>query len=128
CVLWLDEVEKAVGGHSSSSHTDGGTTLAMVGTLLTWMQEHKSSVLVIATCNDYNKLPTEMVRAGRFDEKFFLDLPNRKEREAIAEVHLRILKCEVGFADSIAEMCEDWTGAEIEQLIKSAARRTNRKL
>ena len=128
CVLWLDEVEKAVGGHSSSSHTDGGTTLSMVGTLLTWMQEHTTSVLTVATCNDHLKLPTEMLRAGRFDEKFFLDLPSRKEREAVAKVHLEILKCDVNFADTVAEMCADWTPAEMEQLIKSAARRTGRKL
>lgn len=128
CVLWLDEVEKAVGGHSSSSHLDGGTTLAMVGTLLTWMQEHKTSVLVVATCNDYEKLPSEMTRAGRFDEKFFLDLPSKKEREDIATVHLKLLGCDLMMADAISEMAEDWTGAEIEQLIKSAARRTKRKL
>lgn len=128
CVLWLDEIEKAVGGHSSSAATDGGTTLAMVGTLLTWMQEHTSPVLVVATCNDYAKLPAEMTRAGRFDEKFFLDLPSRKEREAIAAVHLRALKCEEMLADAVADMTEDWTGAEIEQLIKSGARQTNRNL
>ena len=128
CVLWLDEIEKAVGGHSSSAATDGGTTLAMVGTLLTWMQEHTSPVMVVATCNDYAKLPAEMTRAGRFDEKFFLDLPSRHEREEIAKVHLGALKCDINFADAIAEMAEDWTGAEIEQLIKSAARRTGRKL
>jgi SpoVK/Ycf46/Vps4 family AAA+-type ATPase len=128
CVLWLDEIEKAVGGHASSAATDGGTTLAMVGTLLTWMQEHTSPVLVIATCNDYAKLPPEMTRAGRFDEKFFLDLPSSKEREGIATVHLKALSCEVGWADAIASMAEDWTGAEIEQLIKSTARQTKRKL
>jgi hypothetical protein len=128
CVLWLDEVEKAVGGHSSSSHTDGGTTLSMVGTLLTWMQEHTTSVLTVATCNDHLKLPTEMLRAGRFDEKFFLDLPSRKEREEVAKVHLTILSCDLNWADTIAEMCDDFTPAEIEQLIKSAARRTGRKL
>lgn len=128
CVLWLDELEKAVGGHSSSSHTDGGTTLAMVGTLLTWMQEHRSSVLTLATCNDHTKLPQEMLRAGRFDEKFFLDLPSQKEREAVAKIHLELLGCKVDWADAIAEMTEDWTPAEIEQLIKSSARRTKRNI
>jgi hypothetical protein len=59
CVLWLDEIEKAVGGYSSSAATDGGTTLSMVGTLIIWMQEHKSPVTVVATCNDYTKLPPE---------------------------------------------------------------------
>jgi hypothetical protein len=126
CVLWLDEIEKAVGGHSSSAATDGGTTLAMVGTLLTWMQEHTSPVLVVATCNDYSKLPAEMTRAGRFDERFFLDLPSRHEREEIARVHLKLLKCNEDLADMVAEITDNWTGAEIEQLIKSAARQTNR--
>ena len=128
CVLWLDEIEKAVGGHSSSANTDGGTTLAMVGTLLTWMQEHKSPVTVVATCNDYAKLPAEMTRAGRFDEKFFLDLPSRHEREEIAKIHLNLLGCKDGFADVIADTCDEWTGAEIEQLIKSAARQSKREL
>ena len=128
CVLWLDEIEKAVGGHASSAATDGGTTLAMVGTLLTWMQEHTSPVLVVATCNDYAKLPSEMTRAGRFDEKFFLDLPSAHEREEIAKVHLKLLKCDLMWADAIANMTEDWTGAEILQLIKSTARQTKREL
>lgn len=128
CVLWLDEIEKAVGGHSSSSQTDGGTTLAMVGTLLTWMQEHTTPVLVMATCNDYEKLPVEMTRAGRFDEKFFLDLPSTGEREEIAKIHLKLLGCEENWADAIAEMTDSWTGAEIEMLIKSAARRSRRNV
>lgn len=128
CVLWLDELEKAVGGYSSSGHTDGGTTLSMVGTLLTWMQEHKTSVLTVATCNDHTKLPIEMLRAGRFDEKFFLDLPSLREREEVAAIHLKALGCETMLADSVAELTDEWTPAEIEQLIKSAARRTNRKI
>jgi hypothetical protein len=128
CILWLDEVEKAVGGHQSSAAVDGGTTLAMIGTFLTWQQEHLSPVTTVATCNDYAKLPAEMTRAGRFDERFFLDLPSRNEREEIAKVHLDELHCDINLADAIAEMAEDWTGAEIEQLIKSTARQTQRKL
>lgn len=128
CVLWIDEIEKAVGGYSSSGATDGGTTLAMVGTLLTWMQEHTSAVMVVATCNDFSKLPPEMTRAGRFDERFFLDLPSDHEREEIALVHLKALKCDEKHAKDIVKLTPDWTGAEVEQLIKSAARRTNRKL
>ena len=128
CVLWLDEIEKAVGGYASSSQTDGGTTLAMVGTLLTWMQEHTSPVMVVATCNDYAKLPPELTRAGRFDERFFLDLPTDAERIQIAAIHLARLKCTTSVAPTIAKMTPDWTGAEIEQLIKSTARRTARKL
>jgi SpoVK/Ycf46/Vps4 family AAA+-type ATPase len=124
----MDEIEKAVGGHSSSGHTDGGVTLGMLGTVLTWMQEHESPVTVIATCNDYSKLPAELTRAGRFDERFFLDLPSQSEREGVALVHLERLRCSVSFADAISAMTNEWTPAEIEQLVKSAARRTKREL
>ncbi|RMH37670.1 MAG: AAA family ATPase [Nitrospirae bacterium] len=89
CVLWLDEIEKAIGGHASSAATDSGVTLGMVGTLLTWMQEFTGQVLVMATCNDYQKLPAEFTRAGRFDERFFVDLPSEDERYEIAMIHLR---------------------------------------
>ena len=130
CVLWLDEIEKGVGGFASSGQTDGGTTAAMVGTLLTWMQEHTSPVIVVATCNDYSKLPPELTRAGRFDERFFLDLPTSTERAAIAQVHIARLNCNVANDDaaSIPALTRDWTGAEIEQLIKSAARQTARQI
>ena len=127
-ICWIDEIEKGVGGFASSAHTDSGVTLGMVGALLTWMQEHTSPVIVIATCNDYQKLPAELTRAGRFDERFFVDLPTRNERTAIANVHLNRFNCPSAFlADSISEMTDGWTGAEIEQLVKSAARRTNRQ-
>jgi len=129
CVLWLDEVEKAIGGYASSAQSDAGTTLGMVGSLLTWMQEHTSPVLVVATCNDYAKLPPELTRAGRFDERFFLDLPAPQERAAIARVHLSRLGCDHdGLPGAVSEMTADWTGAEIEQLIRSAARRTGRRI
>lgn len=126
CVLWIDEIEKGVGGYASSAQTDGGTTLGMIGHLLTWLQEHTSPVLVVATCNDYSKLPPELTRAGRFDESFFIDIPNYAERAEIAAVHLR----RFGIADPIfpariAAAAQDFTGAEIEQLVKSAARRSN---
>lgn len=128
-VLWIDEVEKAVGGYQSSASTDGGTTLGMVGALLTWLQEHTSPVLVVATCNDFHKLPPELSRAGRMDERWFLDLPPASEREEIAGIHLRKLGVEVdGLPKKIAEIAEDFTGAEIEQLVKSTARRTGRKI
>jgi hypothetical protein len=127
CVLWLDEIEKAVGGYASSAQSDGGTTLGMVGALLTWMQEHTSPVIVLATCNDYSKLPAELTRAGRFDERFFVDLPSQVERAEIASVHLnKYIDKAAGlcFSSAIADITNDWTGAEIEQLIKSAARRS----
>jgi ATP-dependent 26S proteasome regulatory subunit len=128
CVLWLDEIEKGVGGYASSAHTDSGVTLGMVGALLTWMQEHATPVTVVATCNDYTKLPPELTRAGRFDERFFVDLPSAIEREEIARVHLTRFSGDPVLAEFIASITDDWTGAEIEQLIKSAARRTKRQI
>jgi len=129
CVLALDEIEKAVGGFASSAATDSGTTLGMVGALLTWLQEHKSQVITVATCNDYSALPPELTRAGRFDERFFVDLPESDERAEIAAVHLRKYGCEPdGHAARIAALSDGWTGAEIEQLVRSAARRTRRQI
>lgn len=129
CVLVIDEIEKAVGGYASSAATDSGTTLGMVGALLTWLQEHRSQVVTVATCNDYSALPPELTRAGRFDERFFVDLPLLDERAEIAAVHLRKLGCEPdGHAARIADLSDGWTGAEIEQLVRSAARRTRRAI
>jgi hypothetical protein len=129
CVLWLDEIEKAVGGYRSSAQTDSGVTLGMVGALLTWMQERTSRVLVVATCNDYAALPPELTRAGRFDERFFVDLPTSAERREIAEVHLRRYGVTPdGHTARIADLSDGWTGAEIEALVRSAARRTRRQI
>ena len=128
CVLWEDEIEKAVGGYASSAQTDGGTTMAMVGSHLTWLQEHTSPVLVVATCNDFSKLPPELTRAGRFDERFFLDLPIDSEREQIGKIHLKRLGCKQENLTQIVSTSAEWTGGEIEQLIKSAARRTQRNI
>ncbi len=141
CVLWLDELEKGIGGYQSSAQTDSGVTLGMVGSLLTWQQEHTSPVLTIATVNDHAKLPAELTRAGRFDESFFVDIPNRAEREHIACIHLARFGCVAqsdqnvessdnaapALSSHIAELSQGWTGAEIEQLVKSAARRANRR-
>lgn len=127
-VVWLDEVEKAVGGYASSARTDSGVTLGLVGALLTWMQERKSQTVVVATCNDYSALPPELTRAGRFDERFFVDLPTRVEREEIAAVHLRRFGANGECACTLATLSEGWTGAEIEQCVLSAARRTRRAI
>ena len=77
CVLWVDEVEKGLGGIQSSNYTDGGVTNRVFGTLLTWMQEKTSQVFVVVTANNVESIPPEFMRAGRFDEIFFLDLPDR---------------------------------------------------
>jgi hypothetical protein len=129
-VCWLDELEKAVGGYASSARTDSGVTLGLVGALLTWMQERDSQVIVVATCNDYAALPPELTRAGRFDERFFVDLPSLSERREIASVHIR--RYAAGEIDALAGVVADlsagWTGAEIEQCVLSAARRTRRQI
>lgn len=127
CVLWIDEIEKAVGGFKSSAATDGGTTLGMVGHLLTWLQEHRQPIFTVATCNDYNALPPELTRAGRFDERWVVDLPTVDERKAIAVVHLNRLDCSTELAETIAQRTDGFTGAEIEQLVKSAARLSGRR-
>ncbi|HMS54331.1 MAG TPA: AAA family ATPase, partial [Fimbriimonadaceae bacterium] len=83
CVLWADELEKGFAGTSGSGVSDGGTTARVFATFLTWMQEKTAPVFLIATANDVSKLPPEMLRKGRFDEVFFVDLPDREEREQI---------------------------------------------
>lgn len=126
CVLGLDELEKGVGGYASSAVTDSGVTLGMVGQLLTWMQENTSPVLVVGTCNDFGKLPVELVR--RFDEVWFLDLPNLPERREIAEVHLLAVKCKYNAAtlDAVANHTSGFTGSEIRKLVLSLARQGKR--
>jgi len=89
CVLWIDEIEKAFGGVSGSSGmTDGGTTARIFGSFLTWLAEKNAPVFVIATANDIKRLPPELLRKGRFDEIFFVDLPNRDERRDIFYIQL----------------------------------------
>ena len=122
CVVWLDELEKGLAGLQSSGQTDSGVTARVFGTLLTWMAEKKSPVYIIATCNDISALPAEMVRKGRFDEIWFVNLPNQIERCAIFEIHLAKRnrdpkKFDIG---KLAMMADKFTGAEIEESINSA--------
>ena len=86
CILWVDEIDKAFAGAQSSG--DSGTTSRVLATFITWLSEKVSPVFVVATANDIGMIPPEIVRKGRFDEMFFLDLPNKKERELIFQVHL----------------------------------------
>src|ERR1017187_7887187 len=86
CCLWIDEVEKGFSGTKSSNATDGGTSSRVFGTFLSWMQDKNAPVFVVATANDVSQLPPEMLRKGRWDELFFVDLPNQAEREAIWEI------------------------------------------
>ncbi len=118
CVLWIDEIEKGL----AVSDSDGGTSRRMLGTLLTWMAEHRSRVFIAATANDISILPPELVRKGRFDEIFFVDLPDEKTRAEILAIHFqrRELKPQLYPLDDIARATEGFSGAELEHLVVAA--------
>jgi SpoVK/Ycf46/Vps4 family AAA+-type ATPase len=120
-ILWIDEIEKGFASAASQS-VDGGLSKRMFGTLLTWMQEHTAPVFLIATANDIEALPPELLRKGRFDEIFFIDLPNLEARAQIFAVHLKKRKREVKKFDlpALAAAADGYSGAEIEQSIISA--------
>lgn len=122
CVLWIDEIEKALSGARSSGRTDGGTTSRVLGTFLTWMQEKTSPVFVVATANDHEAIPAEFLRAGRFDEIFFVDLPNRNERVEIFAVLLRLknYKPDEFNLELLADSSKEYSGAEMEKAIENA--------
>lgn len=124
CVLWIDEIEKGLSGSQSSGRTDGGTSARVFGTFLTWMQEKKEPVFVVATANDISSLPPELLRKGRFDEIFFVDLPSAKERENIFAIHLknkgRDYKTLGLDMDKIVKASEGFSGAEIEEVVNEA--------
>ncbi|MCH8551494.1 MAG: AAA family ATPase [Natronospirillum sp.] len=124
CVLWMDEIEKGI----AVGDQDGGVSRRMLGTLLTWMAERSSRVLLVATSNDIRQLPPELVRKGRLDELFFVDLPSPAVRGDIFRIHLE--KREVDTSgldlDRLAEASEGFTGAEIEAAVISALHRCHR--
>ena len=123
CVLWVDEIDKAFAGSQSSG--DSGTTSRVLATFITWLSEKSSPVFVVATANNIDWIPPEILRKGRFDEMFFLNLPTREEREAIFEVHLKKHR-----PDSIqnfqlpllGQLSKEFSGAEIEQVVIEAMR------
>jgi SpoVK/Ycf46/Vps4 family AAA+-type ATPase len=121
CVLWVDEIDKAFGALTGGS-TDSGTSHRVLGTFLTWLAEKKSAVFVIATANNIKVLPPELLRKGRFDDIFFLDLPNDEERQEIFALHLGRRGRDVAAFDlaGLVEASEGFSGAEIEQAIISA--------
>jgi AAA+ superfamily predicted ATPase len=121
CILWIDEVEKALAGAGSSSYTDGGTAARVFATIATWLQEKKTPVFVIATANTIGSSPPELVRKGRWDEVFFLDLPGFQERCDILRIHLeKYGRDPEGFeVERLAEAGPGFSGAEIEQAITS---------
>ncbi|MEM6313229.1 MAG: AAA family ATPase [Planctomycetota bacterium] len=120
-VLWIDEIEKAFASAASTSN-DGGLSRRMFGALLTWMQEHKAPVFLIATANDIEALPPELLRKGRFDEIFFVDLPDEAGRRKILEIHLakRNRKPADYDLDRLVKTTAGYSGAEIEQGIIAA--------
>jgi len=121
-ILWVDELEKGFSGTGSSNNSDGGTAARVFGSFITWLQEKTSPVFVIATANNVDELPPEMMRKGRFDEIFFVDLPSPPERREICEIHLkRRGRNPADFdLDLLAVKSEGMTGAEIEQAVVSA--------
>jgi SpoVK/Ycf46/Vps4 family AAA+-type ATPase len=122
CCLWIDELEKGFAGSKSSGATDGGTSARVFGSFISWMQEKSSPVFVVATANDVSQLPPEMLRKGRFDELFFVDLPNQAEREAIWEIQIGKHGRDPKDFDvvQLSRATEGLTGSEIENVFIEA--------
>ena len=120
CVVWLDEVEKALSGAVQGA-ADGGVSSDALGTILSWMQDRSGEAFVIATCNDVEKLPAEFLRKGRFDELFWIDCPNDAEREAVLSAtlrkHKRTAKIDL---TKVAAVTDGFTGSEISELVPDA--------
>ena len=130
CVLWLDELEKAFAGISAGSKSEGSEVVTrLFGQFLTWMQEKENAVFIVATANDINSLPPELLRKGRFDELFFVDLPNKKEREDIFKIKFESKNTsskerkwdlsEISF-EKLAEMTDGCSGSDIEDIVNTA--------
>lgn len=126
-ILWIDEIEKGFG--NAGGEMDGGTSTRVFGTFLTWMSEKTKPVFVIATANNIHALPSEMLRKGRFDEIFFVDLPTKTERKVIFKLHLekrlngslsKDFKITDTLLNKLADLTEGFVGAEIEQVVIAA--------
>jgi len=122
CVFWIDEVEKGIGGVESSNATDGGVTNRVFGTMLTWMQDKIAPVFVVCTANNILGIPPEFMRAGRFDEIFFIDLPNESQREEVVEKLLKRKGRDPGVfdIDKIVSVSKNYAPVEIEKGIDNA--------
>src|SRR5690606_8730843 len=118
CVLWLDEIEKGIAGGNDET----GTSRRVLGTLLTWMAERKAPVLLVATANAVGELPPELIRKGRFDEIFFVDLPGAPQRAKILAIHLRKRGLDPAQFElpAIVAATDGFSGAELEQSVVSA--------
>ena len=121
CILWIDEIEKGLASDASGAG-DGGVSRRVLGTLLTWMSERKTRTFLVATSNDVSQLPPELLRKGRMDEIFFVDLPDAAVREEIFRIHLRKRKLDPAQFDvtQLAATAEGFSGAEIEQVVIAA--------
>jgi SpoVK/Ycf46/Vps4 family AAA+-type ATPase len=121
-ILFIDELDKSFAGGTGSSDSDGGTSSRIFGSFLTWMQEKTSPVFVMATANRVERLPGEFLRKGRFDEIFFVDLPNAEERKEIFTIHLVKRKRDISRFDleQLAKVADGFSGAEIEQALIAA--------
>jgi SpoVK/Ycf46/Vps4 family AAA+-type ATPase len=123
CVLWVDEIDKAFTGIKGGG--DSGTTSRVLATFITWLSEKTSAVFVVATANNIDDMPAELLRKGRFDELFYLGLPTCEEREAIFEVHLRKYRAnllETFQLSLLGNLTKEFSGAEIEQVVIEAMR------
>lgn len=122
CILWLDEIEKGLAGTASSNFSDAGTTARVFSTFLTWLQEKSKPVFVAATANNISLLPPELLRKGRLDEIFFIDLPSARERSDIFAIHLKKKKRDPARfnLETLSALTEGFSGAEIEQVVVSA--------
>jgi SpoVK/Ycf46/Vps4 family AAA+-type ATPase len=121
-ILWIDELEKGFAGTQSSPFSDAGTTSRVFASFVTWLQEKTAPVFVVATANDISQLPPELMRKGRFDEIFFVDLPSPAERREIYEIHLRKRKRDPAKfdLDLLSSKSPGFSGAEIEQSVIDA--------
>lgn len=123
CVLWVDEIDKAFAGTQGGG--DSGTTSRVLSTFITWLSEKTSPVFVVATANNVEVIPAEILRKGRFDEMFFLNLPTRDEREDIFAVHLERFRPQSSNQYKLSllgDLSKDFSGAEIEQVVIEAMR------
>jgi SpoVK/Ycf46/Vps4 family AAA+-type ATPase len=121
-VLWADEIDKAFSGSQGSGSTDGGTTARVMSTFLTWLSEKQKAVFVMATANNISQLPPELMRKGRLDEIFFVDLPNREERRQILTIHIsKRGRNASGFdLDQLVDASDGFSGAELEEAVISS--------
>lgn len=124
CVLWIDEIEKGLAG-ATAGNSDGGTSTRLVGQFLFWLQEATARVFVVATANDVSKLPPELLRRGRFDELFFVDLPTAEERREIIDIYVkRGLKSTIdaNIMNELVEKSEGFAGSDIESAVREVVK------